>query len=143
MALITILFLFFLFLLGSVMRVLTLTFYRDRWSSNTQKMVRHSTENLTGSYRYSVRVGEHGYGLEIFDPVEFDKWVEQKWDKLILRASVDQGKLPVIFKSEKRGEILNEGHRIIGNSGDQWSDLLGSPTSVCSFKLPNPMYYTP
>ncbi|GKV33875.1 hypothetical protein SLEP1_g42321 [Rubroshorea leprosula] len=133
---------------------------------------------------------EHGYGLEIFDHKEFDKWVEkgmapavqpslklyekvldlgfkvflltgrsekhrsvtienlskagfQNWDKLILRASEDHGKLAVIFKSEKRGEMLNEGYRILGNSGDQWSDLLGSFPSTRSFKLPNPMYYIP
>lgn len=131
---------------------------------------------------------EHGYGLEIFDHVEFDKWVEkatapaiqpslklyeeilglgfkvflltgrserqrgvtvenlnnagfQNWDKLILRASDDHAKLATIFKSEKRNEMVKEGYRILGNSGDQWSDLLGSSPSVRSFKLPNPMYY--
>ncbi|KDP22459.1 hypothetical protein JCGZ_26290 [Jatropha curcas] len=130
----------------------------------------------------------HGYGLEIFDPLEFDKWVEkamapaiepslklykeilglgfkvflltgrnekqrsvteenlinagfQNWDKLILRASDDHGKLATTYKSEKRNEMVNEGYRIQGNSGDQWSDLLGSSMSTRSFKLPNPMYY--
>nr|ANZ02993.1 VSP2 [Hevea brasiliensis] len=189
---------------------------------------------------------DHGYGLEIFDPVEFDKWVGkavapaiepslklykevlglgfkvflltgrsekqrsvteenlinagfQDWDKLILRglrdlgriqaggiygiiqsvnlmpimentdmkrcqkwlnyherckilsldfwlkkqASDDHGKLATIYKSEKRSEMVKDGYRILGNSGDQWSDLLGSPTSNRSFKLPNPMYYIP
>ncbi|CAL5322949.1 unnamed protein product [Camellia sinensis] len=133
---------------------------------------------------------EHGYGLEIFDSVEFDKWVGkamappiesslklyeevlklgfkvflltgrseiqrgvtvenlinagfQDWDKLILRASEDHGKLATMYKSEKRNEMVEEGYRILGNSGDQWSDLLGSSTSIRSFKLPNPMYYIP
>ncbi|XP_041019018.1 acid phosphatase 1-like [Juglans microcarpa x Juglans regia] len=133
---------------------------------------------------------EHGYGLEVFDPVEFDKWVEkamapaiepslklyeevlgsgfkvflltgrserqreitvgnlnnagfQNWDKLILRAPEDHGKLATIYKSEKRNEMVKEGYRILGNSGDQWSDLLGSSTANRSFKLPNPMYYIP
>lgn len=133
---------------------------------------------------------ERGYGLEIFDPVEFEKWVEKAmspaieaslklyeevlglgfkiflltgrsenqrsitvdnlinagvryWDKLILRSSDDHGKLAIIYKSEKRNEMAKEGYRILGNSGDQWSDLLGSPMSSRSFKLPNPMYYIP
>lgn len=133
---------------------------------------------------------DHGYGLEIFDHLEFDKWVEkgtapaiepslklyqnvmdlgfkvflltgrseshrvvtvenlihagfQNWDKLILRSSDDHGKLATLYKSEKRDEMIKEGYRIHGNSGDQWSDLLGSSMSNRSFKLPNPMYYIP
>ncbi|PSS33207.1 Acid phosphatase [Actinidia chinensis var. chinensis] len=133
---------------------------------------------------------DHGYGLEVFDGVKFDKWVETAtappiksslklyeevlklgfniflltgrgekqrgvtvenlinagfrfWDKLVLRASEDDGKLATLYKSEKRNEIVEEGYRILGNSGDQWSDLLGSSMSTRSFKLPNPMYYIP
>lgn len=131
---------------------------------------------------------QHGYGSEIFDNIQFDKWVIegtssaiqpslklynevlelgfkiflltgrtedkrditinnlikagfQKWDRLILRGTKDHGKTAVAFKSEKRKEIMEEGFRIIGNSGDQWSDLIGSFISVKSFKLSNPMYY--
>ncbi|KAG2609284.1 acid phosphatase 1-like [Panicum virgatum] len=65
------------------------------------------------------------------------------WDKLILRAACDREKAATVYKSEKRKEMEEEGYRILGNSGDQWSDLLGSPMSVRSFKLPNPMYYIP
>ncbi|OEL20360.1 Acid phosphatase 1 [Dichanthelium oligosanthes] len=65
------------------------------------------------------------------------------WDKLILRAAGDREKTATIYKSEKRKEMEEEGYRIIGNSGDQWSDLLGSSMSARSFKLPNPMYYIP
>ncbi|CAJ1978362.1 unnamed protein product [Sphenostylis stenocarpa] len=67
----------------------------------------------------------------------------KEWDQLILRTSDDQGKRAVLFKSEKRSEMESDGYRILGNSGDQWSDLLGSSVSVRSFKLPNPMYYIP
>ncbi|KAL8096037.1 acid phosphatase 1-like [Apium graveolens] len=131
---------------------------------------------------------DHGYGLEAFDDVAFDKWVDQGrakaiksslklyeelvklgfkvflltgrterhrnitvenltksgfhgWEKLILRGAEDHGKPATQFKSEKRGQMVAEGYCIHGNSGDQWSDLLGSPMSVRSFKLPNPMYY--
>ncbi|ESW05477.1 hypothetical protein PHAVU_011G182400 [Phaseolus vulgaris] len=65
----------------------------------------------------------------------------KEWDHLILRSSDDQGKRAVVFKSEKRSEMEKDGYRILGNSGDQWSDLIGSSLSVRSFKLPNPMYY--
>ncbi|XP_020113180.1 acid phosphatase 1-like isoform X2 [Ananas comosus] len=133
---------------------------------------------------------DHGYGHELFDAHEFDKWVEksiapaiqsslklyeevralgfkvflltgrseghrtftvenlkkvgfQDWDRLILRGPDDRGKPATMFKSEKRREMEVDGYRILGNSGDQWSDLLGSSLSNRSFKLPNPMYYIP
>lgn len=62
---------------------------------------------------------------------------------MLCRGSEDHGKSATIYKSEKRDEMVEEGFRIVGNSGDQWSDLLGSSTSIRSFKLPNPMYYIP
>lgn len=64
-----------------------------------------------------------------------------KWDKLIFRGKNDHGKSAVAFKSEKRKEMVEEGFRILGNSGDQWSDLAGTSTASKSFKLSNPMYH--
>ncbi|KAI9191992.1 hypothetical protein LWI28_016490 [Acer negundo] len=63
------------------------------------------------------------------------------WEKLILRNHLDQGKPATVYKSEKRLELVNEGYRIHGSSGDQWSDLQGFAVAERSFKLPNPMYY--
>ncbi|WCJ42589.1 HAD superfamily subfamily IIIB acid phosphatase [Euphorbia peplus] len=63
------------------------------------------------------------------------------WERLFLRGRSDQGTAATVYKSEKRQELLNEGYRIHGNSGDQWSDLLGFAVAERSFKLPNPMYY--
>ncbi|KAJ6825334.1 putative acid phosphatase 1 [Iris pallida] len=63
------------------------------------------------------------------------------WEKLIMRGASDAGKSAVIYKSEKRAELVSQGFRIHGSSGDQWSDLLGSPMATRSFKVPNPMYY--
>ncbi|XP_042469154.1 acid phosphatase 1-like [Zingiber officinale] len=62
------------------------------------------------------------------------------WERLILRQTADIGKSAVVYKSERRAELEAQGFRIHGNSGDQWSDLLGSPMTKRSFKLPNPMY---
>ncbi|KAK4280960.1 hypothetical protein QN277_012511 [Acacia crassicarpa] len=64
-----------------------------------------------------------------------------KWERLILREESDQGKPATIYKSERRQELVNEGYRIHGSSGDQWSDLLGFAVARRSFKLPNPMYF--
>ncbi|KAK1604090.1 hypothetical protein QYE76_027763 [Lolium multiflorum] len=133
---------------------------------------------------------QHGYGLDLFDHLQFDRWVERgeapaipssltlynevrdlgfktflltgrseghegvtvdnlrkegfhDWDKLILRAPADRKKTATDYKSEKRKEMEAEGYKILGNSGDQWSDLLGYSMSARSFKLPNPMYYIP
>ncbi|XP_051122810.1 acid phosphatase 1-like [Andrographis paniculata] len=144
-------------------------------------------ETLLSNLPYYI---DHGYGVEVFDSVKFDEWVEmgmapavehslklyeevlglgfkivfltgrserhknvtvdnliqagfREWDKLILRGVEDHGKTAREYKSEKRDELVKEGYRIVGNSGDQWSDLLGSSMSMRSFKLPNPMYYIP
>ncbi|KAJ4718008.1 Acid phosphatase 1 [Melia azedarach] len=47
------------------------------------------------------------------------------------------------YKSNERRKLEESGHRIIGNIGDQRSDLLGSNPGNRTFKLPNPMYYKP
>jgi hypothetical protein len=33
------------------------------------------------------------------------------------------------------------GYTLLGNFGDQWSDLVGEFNAQANFKLPNPMYY--
>lgn len=63
------------------------------------------------------------------------------WERLILRGPSDQGTTAIVYKSEKRSDLQDEGYRIHGSSGDQWSDLLGFAVARRSFKLPNPMYY--
>ncbi|KAL6841685.1 hypothetical protein ACP4OV_028514 [Aristida adscensionis] len=65
----------------------------------------------------------------------------RSWEKLILRQPSDIGKTAVQYKSERRAAMEAEGFKILGNSGDQWSDLIGSPMATRSFKLPNPMYF--
>ncbi|CAI9759039.1 unnamed protein product [Fraxinus pennsylvanica] len=62
------------------------------------------------------------------------------WERLILRHNSDHGKSATIYKSERRKQLEDEGYKIHGNSGDQWSDLTGFAVAKRSFKLPNPMY---
>ncbi|XP_039143833.1 acid phosphatase 1-like isoform X1 [Dioscorea cayenensis subsp. rotundata] len=62
------------------------------------------------------------------------------WEKLLLR--IPKVKLSTIsFKSSERKKLQQEGYKIVGNIGDQWSDILGTPEGDRTFKLPNPMYY--
>ncbi|OIT04788.1 PREDICTED: acid phosphatase 1-like [Nicotiana attenuata] len=62
------------------------------------------------------------------------------WVKLILKGVNDTGS-SVMYKSGKRAELVKAGYRIVGNIGDQWSDLLGDFVGDRTFKLPDPMYY--
>ncbi|GLJ54743.1 hypothetical protein SUGI_1175900 [Cryptomeria japonica] len=63
------------------------------------------------------------------------------WAGLIMRGDSDQGTTALVYKSEKRGELVKKGYRIWGNCGDQWSDITGNHTGYRTFKMPNPMYY--
>ncbi|CAL1378320.1 unnamed protein product [Linum trigynum] len=63
------------------------------------------------------------------------------WEKLILKTSSYSGSTAVKYKSSERGKLEKKGFRIVGNMGDQWSDLLGNSTGLRTFKLPDPMYY--
>ncbi|KAL4625965.1 hypothetical protein ACB092_05G062100 [Castanea dentata] len=63
------------------------------------------------------------------------------WEKLILKQTSAKGTTSLVFKEKKRNELIGQGYRIIGNVGDQWSDLLGEHAGYRTFKVPNPMYY--
>ncbi|OVA12459.1 Acid phosphatase (Class B) [Macleaya cordata] len=65
----------------------------------------------------------------------------QNWEKLLLRQLSDSGKTAVLYKSEQREKLEQQGYRIVGNVGDQWSDILGTNIGSRTFKLPDPMYY--
>ncbi|PWA68817.1 HAD superfamily, subfamily IIIB acid phosphatase [Artemisia annua] len=54
-----------------------------------------------------------------------------------------KGQSGIIYKSEMRRKLMEEGYRIWGNVGDQWSDLHGQFVGNTTFKLPNPMYFVP
>lgn len=58
---------------------------------------------------------------------------------LLMREDGDE-RLASVFKAEARGRLAAEGHVLVGNIGDQFSDLVGTDSAVASFKLPNPVY---
>ncbi|KAF8097749.1 hypothetical protein N665_0281s0014 [Sinapis alba] len=63
------------------------------------------------------------------------------WEHLLLRGHEDQGKAAAQYKSEQRSIMIKKGFKLHGNTGDQWSDLLGYAVADRSFKVPNPLYY--
>ncbi|KAK1555800.1 hypothetical protein Q3G72_031449 [Acer saccharum] len=63
------------------------------------------------------------------------------WEKLILKGPSYTGKPAVAYKSNERKFFEKNGYLIIGNIGDQWSDILGTNTGNRTFKLPDPLYY--
>ncbi|KAG9146836.1 hypothetical protein Leryth_005148 [Lithospermum erythrorhizon] len=62
------------------------------------------------------------------------------WEKLILKGPSDPSSA-VLYKGSKRTELVKAGYRIVGNIGDQWSDLIGEDVGDRTFKVPDPMYY--
>ncbi|XP_047306921.1 stem 28 kDa glycoprotein-like [Impatiens glandulifera] len=131
---------------------------------------------------------KHGFGAEQYNPILFNKWVEEgkapalpetlklykkllslgikvvfltgrpedqrnitainlknagysHWTKLIFRNGKNKGINAITYKSRKREEMEREGYSVVGNIGDQWSDILGTHIGNRTFKLPDPMYY--
>ncbi|CAB4284979.1 unnamed protein product [Prunus armeniaca] len=65
------------------------------------------------------------------------------YERLILRSAAYKGQGAVAYKSNIRKQLAEEGYKIWGNVGDQWSDLQGDFVGNRTFKLPNPMYFVP
>ncbi|KAL2926840.1 Acid phosphatase 1 [Bienertia sinuspersici] len=65
------------------------------------------------------------------------------FERLIMRSAKYRGQSAITYKSKIRRQLVEQGYRIWGNIGDQWSDLQGNFTGDRTFKLPNPMYFVP
>ncbi|KAF8401973.1 hypothetical protein HHK36_012924 [Tetracentron sinense] len=63
------------------------------------------------------------------------------WTGLKLRGPEDDWKTVQKYKAETRKLLVDEGYRIWGSVGDQWSSLEGNPSAKRTFKLPNSLYY--
>lgn len=62
------------------------------------------------------------------------------WEKLLFQP-VGLQTTTQAFKTDERQKLVDAGYVIVGNIGDQWTDILGSPEGCRTFKYPNPMYY--
>ncbi|CAD6334394.1 unnamed protein product [Miscanthus lutarioriparius] len=62
------------------------------------------------------------------------------WMKLLLKP-VGLKATAIAYKSGERQKLQDAGFVIVGNIGDQWSDILGAPEGARTFKLPDPLYY--
>jgi predicted secreted acid phosphatase len=71
------------------------------------------------------------------DHAGYEGWTE-------LRTRPDRDDLPTVqaYKTAERTKVEAEGYTIIGNVGDQMSDIDGGH-SGCPFKVPNPFYFIP
>lgn len=105
----------------------TVTFVTGRGESSRE----HTVANLAAAGYGSQCPTENG------KPVRTDK---PCWLQLDMRAPGDV-RLASVYKPDKRGQLIARGFEIVGNFGDQFSDLCGENSAVASFKLPNPMYY--
>ncbi|XP_051230685.1 acid phosphatase 1 [Lolium perenne] len=65
------------------------------------------------------------------------------YERLLMRTPDYRGQSSSVFKSAMRKQLVDEGYRIRGNVGDQWSDLQGDNVGDRVFKIPNPMYFVP
>ncbi|KAK6940617.1 Acid phosphatase, class B-like [Dillenia turbinata] len=63
------------------------------------------------------------------------------WTGLRLRALEDELTDVKNYKAEARRRLTDEGYRIWGATGDQWSSFDGLPSAKRTFKLPNSLYY--
>lgn len=62
-----------------------------------------------------------------------------QFDKLIVRSKEEEGLSALEYKTVHRAKLVQEGYTIVGNIGDQWSDLRGG-NSGYQVKLPNYRY---
>ncbi|CAN6354003.1 unnamed protein product [Urochloa humidicola] len=62
------------------------------------------------------------------------------WMNLLLKP-VGLKASAIAYKSGERQKLQDAGYVIVGNIGDQWSDILGAPEGARTFKLPDPLYY--
>nr|CAB71336.2 putative acid phosphatase [Hordeum vulgare subsp. vulgare]CAF31501.1 putative acid phosphatase [Hordeum vulgare subsp. vulgare] len=62
------------------------------------------------------------------------------WMSLTLKQHGFKGSA-ISYKSAERKKLEDAGYVIVGNIGDQWSDILGAPEGARTFSRPDPMYY--
>eukprot|EP00195_Chlamydomonas_chlamydogama_P016053 CAMPEP_0202890426 /NCGR_PEP_ID=MMETSP1392-20130828/829_1 /ASSEMBLY_ACC=CAM_ASM_000868 /TAXON_ID=225041 /ORGANISM="Chlamydomonas chlamydogama, Strain SAG 11-48b" /LENGTH=355 /DNA_ID=CAMNT_0049573987 /DNA_START=60 /DNA_END=1127 /DNA_ORIENTATION=+ len=70
------------------------------------------------------------------------RWVrtqEPCYVALHLREESDD-RFASVYKPDRRHQLEEEGFEVVGNFGDQFSDLDGTTGAAHSFKLPNPAY---
>ncbi|KAF8089927.1 hypothetical protein N665_0494s0032 [Sinapis alba] len=65
------------------------------------------------------------------------------YERLIMRTPENKKQSATTYKTTIRKQLMEEGYRIWGNVGDQWSDLQGDYSGNRTFKIPNPMYFVP
>lgn len=90
---------------------------------------------------FRVFVGPYYDSCILLPVVLKSRYIMIKLSVCVPRATSESGATALVYKSAKRKELVEAGYRILGNIGDQWSDLLGTYVGNRTFKVPDPMYY--
>ncbi|KAJ8766705.1 hypothetical protein K2173_005316 [Erythroxylum novogranatense] len=93
------------------------------------------------AYAATVEVGSDGNDAWIFDVDETIISNLPFYKRYGYGNTTETNDTASVFKSRRREELVKEGYKLHGCSGDQWSDLVGYPMARRIFKVPNPMYY--
>uniref|UniRef100_I1PT44 Acid phosphatase n=1 Tax=Oryza glaberrima TaxID=4538 RepID=I1PT44_ORYGL len=75
------------------------------------------------------------------DILVYDSPIYIRRFKPAVHATGELQRSAVEYKSGERQKLQDAGFIIVGNIGDQWSDILGAPEGAPTFKLPDPLYY--
>ncbi|XP_038980408.1 acid phosphatase 1 [Phoenix dactylifera] len=98
---------------------------------------------VQGGFKVFLLTGRDEEALGVSTAENLHAWGFVGYERLILRGPAYRGQSAVGFKSSMRKQLVEEGYRIRGNVGDQWSDLQGDFIGDRIFKIPNPMYFVP
>ncbi|WMV35052.1 hypothetical protein MTR67_028437 [Solanum verrucosum] len=92
-------------------------------------------------YTFLIRTTQLPMGISH----SYEFGIAQTWrcwkDNSKILPTVSFFQLAVEYKSSKRRGLVKAGYRIIGNTGDQWTDLIGENVGSRIFKVHDPMYY--
>ncbi|MCD7449334.1 hypothetical protein HAX54_051275 [Datura stramonium] len=96
---------------------------------------------------WSLHVGQNNIDVTVvvakeavaaipYNSAKFHEWISGAKRLPFLRYSVpvNYSGSAVEFKSSKRTELVKAGYRIVGNMGDQWTDLIGENPGSRTFK---------
>uniref|UniRef100_A0A0D6R8U6 Acid phosphatase n=1 Tax=Araucaria cunninghamii TaxID=56994 RepID=A0A0D6R8U6_ARACU len=93
------------------------------------------------SYAHGLNIVGDGKDAWIFDIDETTLSNLGYYEQIDFGEPDDKPSNVQSLKIAKRTKLEEDGYKIWGNMGDQWSDITGEPSGLRTFKVPNPMYY--
>nr|POE55347.1 acid phosphatase 1 [Quercus suber] len=95
------------------------------------------------AYAKNLTLGDDGLDIWVFDIDEttLSNLPYYAQPDVAFGPTSESSTTALVYKSTQRAALEAEGYRILGNMGDQWSDLFGTNVGNRTFKVPDPMYY--